>query len=109
MNRHGDYNARHIHPDSDWAVVYYVEVGQPDPVNERNGRIELHDPRILSNMSKLNRFGFARGLLIDPEPGKMVMFPAWMEHSVHPFFGTGDRISISCNVKFTGGRHAGLS
>ena len=95
MNRDRDYNARHIHPDCDWAVVYYVETGNPKPDTERNGRIELHDPRILSNVSKLNRFGFARGLLITPEPGKMVMFPAWVEHSVHPFYGTGDRISIS--------------
>ncbi len=90
-------------------MVYYVEVGRPDPDNGRNGRIELHDPRILSNMSILNSFGFARSFLIDPEPGKMVMFPSWMKHSVHPFYGTFDRISIACNVKFTGGRHAGLS
>ena len=89
-------------------MVYYVEVGRPDPDNGRNGRIELHDPRILSNMSILNSFGFARSFLIDPEPGKMVMFPSWMEHSVHPFYGTFDRISIACNVKFTGGRHAGM-
>ena len=108
MNTDGDYNARHIHPDCDWAVVYYVETGHPDPDNERNGRLELHDPRILANISKLTRYGFARGMLVDPVPGKMVLFPAWIEHSVHPFFGAGDRISIACNVKITGGRHSGL-
>ncbi|MBT5648726.1 MAG: hypothetical protein HOJ41_12770, partial [Rhodospirillaceae bacterium] len=51
--------------------------------------------------------GFARSLLIDPEPGKMILFPSWMEHAVHPFYGTGQRISIAANIKVTGGRHAG--
>lgn len=108
LNTHGDYNARHIHPDCDWAVVYYVEVGNPDPDTERNGRLEMHDPRFLAQSSNMTRYGFSRGLLVDPLPGKIVLFPGWMEHSVHPFYGTGERISIACNVKITGGRHSGL-
>jgi len=108
LNRHGHYNDSHIHPDADWAVVYYVETGTPEPGWERNGKIELHDPRTLAKTSSLGAYGFDRSLLIDPEPGKIVVFPGWMEHSVHPFYGTGDRISIACNVIVTGGRHSGL-
>lgn len=109
VNRRGHYNDGHIHPDCDWAVVYYVETGTPDPGWPRNGKIELHDPRTLSFASTLAAFGFARSLLIDPEPGKLVMFPSWMTHSVHPFYGTGERISIACNVKITGGQHSGFA
>jgi uncharacterized protein (TIGR02466 family) len=109
VNRNGQYNDGHIHPDCDWAVVYYVETGTPDPGWPRNGKIELHDPRTLAFASTLSAFGFARSLLIDPEPGKLVMFPSWIEHSVHPFYGTGERISIACNVKITGGRHSGFA
>lgn len=109
VNRHGHYNDGHIHPDCDWAVVYYVQTGEKEPDWPRNGQIELHDPRTLSFSSSLNTFGFARSLLIDPEPGKLIMFPSWIEHSVHPFYGTGERISIACNVKITGGRHAGFA
>jgi uncharacterized protein (TIGR02466 family) len=109
VNRNGQYNDGHIHPDCDWAVVYYVETGTPDPGWPRNGKIELHDPRTLAFASSLSAFGFARSLLIDPEPGKLVMFPSWIEHSVHPFYGTGERISIACNVKITGGRHSGFA
>jgi hypothetical protein len=36
--------------------------------------------------------------LVDPLPGLMVMFPGWLKHMVHPFFGSGERISISFNL-----------
>ena len=78
MNHHGDYNTRHVHPDCDWAVVYYVEIGRPDPDDERNGRLELHDPRVLANMSKLGGYGFARGMLVDPAPGQAEDARAWL-------------------------------
>ncbi len=28
----------------------------------------------------------------------MIMFPAWLNHFVHPFFGKGERISIAFNI-----------
>ena len=107
VNNRGDYNDGHVHPDCDWACVYYAEIGALDPGWDRNGKFELHDPRIMAQASKLAGYGFARSLLIDPEPGKMILFPAWMEHSVHPFYGDGQRISIAVNIKVTGGRHSG--
>ena len=91
VNTRGDYNDGHVHPECDWACVYYAEIGELDEGWDRNGQFELHDPRVLAQASKLSGYGFARSLLIDPEPGKMIMFPAWMEHSVHPFYGEGLR------------------
>jgi uncharacterized protein (TIGR02466 family) len=107
INRTGAYNDAHIHANNDWAVVCYVECGEKEPGWDRNGMIELHDPRTLSRSSDLAAYGFARSFLLDPRPGQMLMFPAWMEHSVHPFYGSGVRISIACNVRITGGRHSG--
>lgn len=109
VNGHGNYNDAHVHPDSDWSCVYYAATGEPEPGWERNGKLELRDPRNVAQTSTLARYGFARSLLIDPEPGKMVMFPSWMEHSVHPFYGSGHRISIAVNIKILGGRHAGTA
>ncbi len=102
------HNDAHIHPDCDWSCVYYVDCGQPDEGWERNGLFELHDPRTLAQSSKLGGYGFARSMLIDPEPGKLIMFPSWMAHSVHPFYGSGDRVSIAANIKVTGGAHSGM-
>ncbi len=108
VNHHGHYNDGHVHPDCDWSCVYYAQSGEPEPGWDRNGKFDLRDPRIMAQASKLAGYGFSRSLLIDPEPGKMILFPSWMEHSVHPFYGTGERISIAANIKVTGGRHAGL-
>ncbi len=107
VNGHGNYNDGHVHPDCDWSCVYYAECGHLDPGWDRNGKFELRDPRIRAHASKLAGYGFGRSMLIDPEPGKMILFPAWMEHSVHPFYGSGQRISIAVNIKVTAGRHSG--
>ena len=29
----------------------------------------------------------------------MLVFPSWHQHMVHPFFGTGERISIAFNIQ----------
>jgi uncharacterized protein (TIGR02466 family) len=108
INRRGNYNSGHIHNDAHWACVYYVECGTLDPGREYNGQFELRDPRTLAQSSTLPAYGFARSLMIDPKPGQVILFPAWMEHSVHPFEGEGERFSIAVNIRVTGGRHSGF-
>ena len=36
---------------------------------------------------------------IAPRPGLMVLFPAWLSHSVEPWDGTGSRISVAMNIR----------
>ncbi|NJN46627.1 MAG: hypothetical protein HC808_09270 [Candidatus Competibacteraceae bacterium] len=31
----------------------------------------------------------------------MVVFPGWLQHQVHPYFGPGERITIAFNVIMT--------
>lgn len=95
--RNGQYASAHNHPKCQWSGVYYVSSGQPDPPQAPNGRLELIDPRAGANLmlagSKLEERH-----LIDPTPGLMVLFPSWLQHFVHPFFGKGERISIAFNA-----------
>lgn len=108
VNGQGHYNVRHSNAQYDWQMFYFVAAGNiagyPAPV----GRLEIHDPRRLADISPLRRFGFAGSMLIDPSPGKLVMIPAWMEHTIHPFFEPGELVWISGLAKMTGGRHSGL-
>lgn len=99
VNSAGDYNQAHIHPGCDWSCVYYVSGGLPRGSRPLNGQIELRDPRPLAWSSGLQRYGFGQSLIIPPDPGMMILFPAWMEHLVHPFEGEGERISIATNIK----------
>jgi uncharacterized protein (TIGR02466 family) len=98
LNRPGDYNLLHLHPGNHWSVVYYVAVGRLHPDTPMNGRIELRDPRPAATYARTPGFNSGQPMLIRPEPGMMLVFPAWLEHGVHPFYGDGHRISIAINV-----------
>jgi uncharacterized protein (TIGR02466 family) len=101
VNRSGNYNTPHVHAGIHWAVVYYVAVGEAEPGYPQNGQLELRDPRPAAVYGRLPGFMFGRAITIDPKPGLMVAFPAWLEHWVHPFHGSGERISIAANVEIT--------
>ncbi|HLH94194.1 MAG TPA: TIGR02466 family protein [Xanthobacteraceae bacterium] len=110
VSRHGHYHGVHDHPGTTWSGVYYVTAGKVDtndPANgPANGRLELIDPRV-----GVGLFGSEEGLLggrylVEPVPGLMVMFPSWLRHMVHPFFGSEERISISFNVRVQFEPHA---
>lgn len=99
--RNGGYNRTHDHGDIHWAAVYYVDRGEPEPGHPMNGKIELRDPRPGASIGGNLRYPgytFGQGLIIDPRPGMLLMFPGWIEHFVHPFFGRGERISVAINV-----------
>ncbi|SLN56201.1 2OG-Fe(II) oxygenase family protein [Oceanibacterium hippocampi] len=101
INRDGNYNVVHNHANQHWSGVYYVSVGKPDPDRPLNGIFEFHDPRPAAGMTITPGFEFGNKLTIQPKPGLMLLFPSWMMHFVHPFFGKGERISIAFNARAT--------
>jgi uncharacterized protein (TIGR02466 family) len=102
VNGSGDYNAVHVHPRNHLSVVYYVAAGKPTGTSdsETNGRLELRDPRPAATFCRTPGSTRNEAILIQPEPGLMAVFPAWIEHWVHPFRGEGQRISIAINIAF---------
>ncbi len=100
VNERGHYNLPHLHLGSDVSIVYYVAAGTPVPDNGINGCLELRDPRPAAAFSRIAGGAQCGPLLIAPEAGMMVAFPAWIEHWVHPYEGEGPRISIAANVTF---------
>jgi hypothetical protein len=102
VNEPGDYNMLHMHPGCHLSIVYYVTPGTPIPDSGTNGRLELRDPRPVATYSAMPGGAESGVILIGPEAGMMVTFPAWIEHAVHPFRGEGPRISIAINITFAG-------
>jgi uncharacterized protein (TIGR02466 family) len=90
ISRNGDFNKPHNHPGPVWSGVFYVSLGQRDPEPVDNGWIEFLDPRAS------NPYGTK--VRIDPKPGQVLLFPAWLHHYVNPFRGKGERISIAFNT-----------
>ena len=96
--RAGNYNVVHTHPNAMWSIVYYVASGEPDPEVPYSGLLELLDPRESANYIQVQNTVLDARMFIENQPGRMVVFPSWMKHMVHPFVGSGTRISIACNV-----------
>ncbi|HLX27181.1 MAG TPA: 2OG-Fe(II) oxygenase family protein [Casimicrobiaceae bacterium] len=96
--RNGGYNSVHNHPNSVWSGVYYVDRGDPDPTPSENGKIELLDPRNGVNMVFIEKNVLDGRYVIEPVPGLTLLFPSWLKHMVHPYYGKGERISVAFNV-----------
>ncbi len=90
-------NQPHIHPNSLFSGVYYVK-SQPNA-----GRLKIYDPRpgvqFIMPTRKPGNPGrdMWRDANIEPVVGRIIMFPAWLWHSVEPNKSNDLRISISFN------------
>ena len=97
VNYQGGYNAPHIHANSMFGGVYYVK-SEPN-----SGRLVCDDPRpgIQHNIPMRKEGELPKHLWrvceIEPIPGRLVMFPAWLWHRVSPNLSKDIRISISFN------------
>jgi uncharacterized protein (TIGR02466 family) len=98
VNPPGASNVVHSHGGTYWSGVYYVRVDAGE-----GGELELHDPRapVIDMHAPALRFRDAGGeqvVRVKPEAGMIVLFPAWLRHSVSPWRGEGYRISIAVNL-----------
>jgi uncharacterized protein (TIGR02466 family) len=97
INPPGAYHPTHHHPNNYLSGVYYVAVPPP------GSRLVLQDPRPSMIMPKPRQFTrlTANGADAESKEGRMLIFPAWLKHSVPANDGKEERISISFNLMFT--------
>ena len=97
INPPSAWNQVHIHPNCHLSGCYYVRV----PPN--SGGICFRDPRKLSLMARppleSENLFTATEAKMRPEPGRMYVFPAWLEHGVEPNRGDSERVSIAFNIQ----------
>ncbi len=104
VNRLGDYHDPHNHPHSYLSGTYYVKIpsGRDTPGNRgdvRPGRITFYDPRGAVNMGSIkNDLNVDPEFTVQPEPGLIMLWPAFLNHFVHPNLAKETRISISFNI-----------
>ena len=90
-------NQPHIHPNSLFSGVYYIKS------NPQAGRLKIYDPRPGAQIVMPVRLEgkppkhLWRDANLDPIPGRIIMFPAWLWHSVEPNQSDELRISVSFN------------
>lgn len=98
INRKGDYNIVHTHPNCMYSGVYYVSRGNPVKTIPYSGLLEILDPREAANYVQIRHSVFDAREFVDNVPGRMLLWPSWLKHWVHPFQGEGERISVAFNV-----------
>ena len=97
INPPGSMNNPHIHPNSLFSGVYYIKSQQ------QSGRLKIYDPRPgVQTIMPIRKPGnpgkdLWREAYIDPIPGRIIMFPSWLWHSVEENKSNDIRISVSFN------------
>ncbi|NIR32573.1 MAG: hypothetical protein GWN84_25375 [Gammaproteobacteria bacterium] len=104
INRLGDYHDLHNHPGAYLSGTYYARVPKAKKMKHsradlRPGCITFYDPRYCANMIAIEGDPYMSGEhTIRPEPGLLLMWPAFVNHFVHPNLSQEPRVSISFNV-----------
>lgn len=97
--RRSHYHRIHNHPNHTWSGVYYVDAGSDVADRPDSGQIEFRDPRGFIEMLPCTGLNFGDPITIKPESGLMLVWPAWLYHSVNPYHGKGERITIAFNAR----------
>ena len=97
INPPGGMNMPHLHPNALFSGVYYVK-SQPQAA-----RLKIYDPRPgIQTMMPIRKEGqmhkdLWRDVNLEPIVGRVIMFPAWLWHSVEENTSNDIRISVSFN------------
>ncbi len=96
INEQDAMNQKHHHSNSDLSAAYYVSA------YENCGDIVFYDPRPAPvhnhPLSKVPNKLNATVNSIKPEPGMLILFPSYLEHSVNTNLSNKKRIVISFNL-----------
>lgn len=91
--RSGNWQRPHFHPTERNLIsgVYYVDV--PENLPDPEGRIEFINPVPISV-----HHGFSTTRRLHPSPGKIILFPPYYMHFVHPFKSDRERIILAFDI-----------
>jgi hypothetical protein len=105
----GDYNPIHDHGTQSLMGVSFTTWTMVPPQIKDNKNLNLYNSSgavdgYLNFVYGLNqtldpeRLRPSQARIIKPEVGKLLMFPSWLQHSVYPFKGSGERRTVAGNL-----------
>ncbi len=96
VNGPNSFNQLHTHPNSLISGVYYVKTPGA------SGELILHDPRKQASVYQApltgRNFRNVHQYQVEPREGRLVLFPAWLEHGVGQNLSQEERVSFSFNI-----------
>ena len=95
INEKGNYNRKHIHPNSTLSGTIYISV------DDHCGRIRFHDYSLTEHYpyTDISSPLFYKDVSYSPRNGLILIFPAWLHHEVEISNSDESRISISFNIR----------
>lgn len=86
----GGHHVNHVHPEGWISSACYVEA--PAALEGRQGYLKLGEPGIpLEPLPPAERF-------VEPQLGRIVLFPSYMWHGTVPFTADGARMSVAFDL-----------
>ena len=102
VNRHGDFNAMHTHPDAilsgsvylkvdcaEQGVIQFLDAREGSPTAHWRCYTKLHDKTALTDQA----------VTVAPREGDILFFPGWLKHWVTPNLTNKERISVAFNIR----------
>jgi uncharacterized protein (TIGR02466 family) len=94
LTNQGEFAPKHEHGASDISGVFYVDTAGTD------GQLYFASPTKQCQSSLL--FAATQPIMsVPPTDNMFILFPGWLEHGISTQTTTGDRISVSFNIKAT--------
>lgn len=84
------YHADHVHWQGWISSAFYVVTPEPDPLEPESGWLAFGECLDLLPDFKAFR-------TIEPQPGKLALFPSTMWHGTRPF-GSGERMTVAYDI-----------
>jgi uncharacterized protein (TIGR02466 family) len=106
VTRFGGYISSHIHSNASWSAVYMVDPGRQPEDLPKGGVLNFKDPRVTANMyldpgnQKWQKPFHLGSINYELRPGDLMVFPAFIQHEVTPYFGQEPRITVAANCSF---------
>ena len=86
--RRGGYHVNHVHPEGWISSAYYVEVpSEVADAERRSGWIKFGEPRMPVPGATPEHF-------VQPQAGRLVLFPSYMWHGTTPIIGDAPRMTV---------------
>ena len=111
----GDYNPIHDHlTASPMGISFTTWTKVPSQIGKTADGKDTEDYNLYNSSGVIDGYiNFTYGLnqtsdperlrpsqsrYVKPEEGKLLLFPSWMQHTVYPFFGEGERRTVAGNM-----------
>ncbi len=91
LRPHG-YHADHVHPQGWISSACYIEVPDIARTEDRQGWLRFGQPPFASSPV------LAAEHFVQPELGRVVLFPSYMWHGTVPFGGDQDRLTVAFDI-----------